>query len=88
MVISAERDGGGGGLDWRLPGLKDGPELGARLIELAQRAALAHRAQADAGEDMSGLGGGGGAGARIAPSSAGVRWSDARGDRGGRGGRA
>jgi hypothetical protein len=80
MVMSgAER--GEFGIDWRLPGLKDGPELGARLIELAERATLAHRARADAGEDMSGLGTGG---ARIAPprpSPAGVRWSGAAGDR-------
>lgn len=76
VISSAER----GGIDWRLPGLKDGPELGARLIELAQRAAIAHQAQADAGEDMSGLGV---AGARIAPSAAGVRWSSGN-SRGGR----
>lgn len=87
MVISgAERDGDSflnAAICWRMPGLKDGPELGARLIELAERAALAHQAQARAGEDVSELGDGG---ARIAPASAGVRWSGGRSD--GRGARA
>lgn len=79
MVISAER-GGGSHVDWRMPGLKDGPELGARLIELAERAALAHEARAEAGEDMGQLGA---AGARIAPDHSDprpttrVRWSGA-----------
>ncbi len=70
-------------VDWRLPGLKDGPALGARLIELAERAAAAHLARSQPADEVSEVGV---EGARIAPPStdsraALVRWSGGSGDR-------
>jgi hypothetical protein len=76
MVFSAERDRGeDGGVQWRMPGLKDGPALGARVIALAEQAARAHEARAAAGGDRT-LDCA--AGARTAPAparSASVRWA-------------